>query len=224
MTQVRQLPVVIKRKIPAAKVPFIYARAVTALRECENLNEAKYWNDAADALAAWAKIYQDDKASVAAKRLKLHAYRRMAELAEIIGHTKLDSKRGRLGEGRPRGIHRALADAGLSSSAAARARAIGQVPEPLFRKLVVQSKVPPGIQFLARVGVEHGPRKDVIQSRGQYDFYRRSHEFMKFVRQVDAKELARSIRIDEVPQARRRAIAMAEWLDCFEQYLSGRSI
>lgn len=62
-------------------VPVEYEAACNALAQCVDLDEAKYWSDKADALAAWAKIYRDDRISAQAKRLKLKAYRRMGELA-----------------------------------------------------------------------------------------------------------------------------------------------
>ena len=65
-------------------VPVEYERACTALAECQTIDEAKYWDNKADALAAWAKIYNNDQAGLEAKRLKLHAYRRMGEIAREI--------------------------------------------------------------------------------------------------------------------------------------------
>src|SRR5208282_4621524 len=80
-------------------VPVEYETAITALTECAHLDEAKYWDNKADALAAWAKIYHSDECARKAKMLKMHAYRRMGQLA---------------GELRPKMPVRILQEQGLS--------------------------------------------------------------------------------------------------------------
>src|ERR1700689_1121318 len=65
-------------------VPLEYEEAVKALASCLTFDEAKYWSDKASALAAWAKIYHSHEIDRKAKMLRLHAYRRMAELAQDI--------------------------------------------------------------------------------------------------------------------------------------------
>src|ERR1700722_7297053 len=72
-------------KVPrTVPMPVEYVEACKALAACVTIDEAKRWADKAEALAAWAKIYRSDEASVQAARLKLHAYRRMGKLAEEI--------------------------------------------------------------------------------------------------------------------------------------------
>jgi hypothetical protein len=62
-------------------VPVVYEQAITALAECLSIDDAKLWHDKADALAAWAKIYHSNEVARQARALKLHACRRMGELA-----------------------------------------------------------------------------------------------------------------------------------------------
>jgi hypothetical protein len=65
-----------------------YEEACNALARCVDLDEAKYWSDKADALAAWAKIYHDTKIEDQARKLKAKARRSMALLAEALRPTK----------------------------------------------------------------------------------------------------------------------------------------
>lgn len=72
------------RKITGGRTPHVpveYETAINALVACRSIDEAKYWSDKSDALAAWAKIYHSDKAAREAKALKLWAFRRMGQLA-----------------------------------------------------------------------------------------------------------------------------------------------
>lgn len=82
-----QLPTTVRERMKTIAMPVVYEDACKALVACTTLDEAKYYSDKSDALAAWAKIYKSDEAAMAAKRLKLHAYRRMSELAEEIAAT-----------------------------------------------------------------------------------------------------------------------------------------
>lgn len=69
---------------PADRAPIQYEAAVQALQVCQTIDEARYFDNKAEALAAWAKIYGDDRAATEARRLKLHAYRRIGILAEQL--------------------------------------------------------------------------------------------------------------------------------------------
>ena len=65
-------------------MPVQYEEALKALEACTSLDETTVWSNAADALAAWAQIYRSDEAELKAKRLRLHAYRRMGQLARDL--------------------------------------------------------------------------------------------------------------------------------------------
>ena len=117
-------------------VPVEYETAVRSLQQCVDLNESKYWSDKADALAAWAKIYQNDEALRKAKMLKLHAFRRMGALAGELKPLK------NAAGGRQPGSIRALTDAGLSYNSAIAARRLASVSNKRFDKILEQPKAP----------------------------------------------------------------------------------
>lgn len=121
------------RRVTGGRIPLVpveYENAVKSLVLCLTLDEAKYWDNKADALAAWAKIYRDDKVGLEAKRLKLHAYRRMGQLAHAI---KIAA---RATPGRLPGAVAALVREGLSKPAANAASKIAKLPAADFQRIV----------------------------------------------------------------------------------------
>lgn len=86
----KKLPVVVREKVDASRLPVQYDEAVKALAACTTIDESKHWADKAEALAAWAKVYKDDQVAIEARRLKLHAYRRMGELAQELEKQRVE--------------------------------------------------------------------------------------------------------------------------------------
>lgn len=109
-----------------AVLPVEYDRALQALAACTKVDEARTWDNKADALAAWAKIYRSDQASLLAQRLKLHAYRRMGQLAEELT-PKFPNQPG------PRAL---LLSEGLSMSQASAARCLARMPPRRFERVL----------------------------------------------------------------------------------------
>ena len=127
-------------------VPVEYEAACKALQACIDIDEAKYWADKADALAAWAKVYRDDKVGRQAKQLKLLAYRRIGELARELrpqgsaGSGKIiDGKKLR---GRLKGPKSLLREHGMPSGLANAATRLSRLPKSKFDEIVNQP-VPP---------------------------------------------------------------------------------
>ena len=112
-------------------VPVEFEAACKALAACREIDEAKYWSDKASALAAWAKIYHSTKVTREARLLKLHAYRRMAELAADI--------KGRGRKGRVRDI---LVEEGLSKTEARQAEGVGRASKEDFERAVASERPP----------------------------------------------------------------------------------
>lgn len=114
-----------------ALVPVEFEEAVKALAACREIDEAKYWSDKASALAAWAKIYHSTKVSREARLLKLHAYRRMAELAADIKAAR--------GQGRVRDV---LSEQGLSVTEARQIEGVGRASREAFDRAVNAANPP----------------------------------------------------------------------------------
>lgn len=122
---------------PTPIIPVQYDTAVRALAECVSLDEAKLWSDKADALAAWSKIYSHDEAGIAAKRLKLHAYRRIGLLAaELRPQRHNDSGRKLPG---PKSL---LREHGFPPVTQHKIGVIAKLPQAKFDALITGENVP----------------------------------------------------------------------------------
>jgi hypothetical protein len=117
-------------------VPVEYEQAVTALQACISLDETKYWDAKADALAAWARIYRNDDAGRKAKMLKIHAYRRMGLLAQELNPRRSTAATGGRGSVPGSGPRSLLLQNGLTVAQADAARVISKLPERSFNKLL----------------------------------------------------------------------------------------
>lgn len=131
------VPVPNVSKLNHSQVPVVYEEACRAVVACTTINEAKYWSDKADALSAWAKIYNEDKVTIEAKRLKLHAYRRMAELADEI----MPSWRAERGF-RCASVPIILKDYGIPEGQARIIGRIGELPASKVKQAIDQKKPP----------------------------------------------------------------------------------
>lgn len=170
------------------------------------MDEAKYYSDKADALAAWAKIFRSNEAALEAKRLKLHAYRRMSQLAEQLR----PMPRGGNGGMKP-GPSALLQEYGLSRPAANAARRIGKIPERSFEKLVASPNPPSPTRLWVTSGAG---------SSAWHEFNLIGPVKMRsFCRRYPAKDMARALTKDEAVKAREIVREVIEWLDAFDQAL-----
>ena len=206
-----KIPTFITEKIRDAIVPVKYDIAVRALVACQNIHEAKLYADKADALAAWAKIYQDDQVRIEARRLKLHAYRRMGTLARELqpGSGLINS-----GGSMP-GLLAKLKEFGLSRHNACAASAISKISDKEFRKAIESVTPLTPSAFLRRYPGSSDAWKTIVGQRTSEGL----QNFCAFCRKHEPKLLARSLTLSEAKKAKLMATDATEWLDTFDQYL-----
>lgn len=218
------LPTHVVAKVPDAILPVEYTAAVNAIAKCRTIDDAKFWSDKSDALAAWAKIYQNAEAEKEAKRLKLHAFRRMNDLAnEIQPRTYLRGP-GTKGKAQQDGPRALLRKHGLSETQAQHIRRIGQIPQPRFDALISSDK-PPGITKASTLGRgalakarTSAAWRELVDGRmtGSISLTR----FVRaFCQHQSAKDLAHGLLPGEVKAARKLCAQAMEWLDEFERFL-----
>ena len=202
------LPTYIEEKVSQAIVPIKYDVAVKALMACRNIDDAKYFADQSEALAAWAKIYTDETAKIEAKRLKLHAYRRMGILAREL---KLKQGGAKLGT--------TLGAVGLSSAQIGVASCLAKIPNKKFKKAMTVLPVPAMSSFTLKLrGTTDGWKALSGHAVGSSSSNSIT-AFRVFTRKFEPKTLAKSLAPDEAKRARDIAVELIEWLDTFEQYL-----
>lgn len=207
------------RKITGGRTPLVpveYEQAVKALQACLTLDEARYWSNKADALAAWAKIWHNDQAGAESKRLKLHAYRRMGELAyELRPNLGTGGQRNRNGhKGTVPGAPSLLIDNGLTKASATAAVKLARMSSKEFQQLIGGPRPPaPLVVLTQRRGGSESWKLMVYQPGANIARCR------TFCRGHDPKKLALGLLDDEVRKARDMVVEIAEWLDAFEQAL-----
>lgn len=199
-------------------VPVEYESAVKALMECSTLDEAKYWDNKSDALAAWAKIYHNDEALLQAKKLKLHAYRRMGELANEIR----PPRSGGGINGRPKGASSLLVESGLTRPQATDALRISRATPKEFSDSMARGM---GVTRTAEQFRGRGLNVANISTDDWQWLYKSNGVGAKLsiarsaMRQRAPRVVAAGIATHEIAQARTLVIEIQEWLDEFEQYL-----
>jgi hypothetical protein len=180
-------------------VPVQYETAVKMLAECLTLDEAKLWDAKSDALAAWAKIYRDDEVTRKAKALKLHAYRRMGQLAAELRPHKVTEK------GRSPGPFSLLLESGMSRTAAESATALGRMSKRDFAKAINNPKAP-----ITIVRITNAANPDYTR------FTHSAQNLRSITRQHTAAQMAaivKALSVGEKDTAKRLCADISEWLD-----------
>lgn len=201
-----------KMPVKQVKLPVIYEDALRDLVACQTLDEAKYFSDKAEALAAWAKIYKSDQAAVEARRLKLHAYRRMGQIAaELRPSHRIPNKHG--GMQWADGPTSLLRESGLSGGTADLVSRISKADQNDFNVAVNLPRPPSPTGFYRKMSTGSEGWKKCFGVGGSLGSTR------GWIRANDPKELARSLSSDEATKARALVRPIQDWLDEFEQYL-----
>jgi hypothetical protein len=202
-TAIAKLPAIAQSTRP---VPVQYSKAIKAIAACRSFDEARDWSDKADALAAWSKIYRDDKIGREAKALKLHAYRRMGQLAAAL--------RPRKGTGRGSvGAQSLLEEEGFSKSRASSIVKIGKMEEEPFQAIANSSK-PPSPSVLVHQKLRPNPE--------WASFSHRMSMFLSGMRQASPRDVAANLSDREAQAALKQCREMLFWLVPFHDDLKAR--
>jgi hypothetical protein len=190
---------------PKPALPVQYDAAVKALQECLQIDDAKLWADKADALAAWAKVYRDDVIGRQARQLKLHAYRKMGELAGELRPGGFGGRRGSLPG--PRSL---LLEQGLPRHAALAARTLVKLDEKTFNTLL-ERKCPPSP---LRV------RKELLgATRWTSPIFSAARDGLVQLRKYAPAVLAAELQGEVAVRARTTAREIINWFTEFEKHL-----
>lgn len=204
-------------------LPLEYETACTALEACTTLDEAKYWDNKADALAAWAKIYHNDEAASAARRVKLHAYRRLGELALELKPKKPDGRgtKGRIvkGEG-AKGAKSLLKESGMKQVHAEQALFLATQPRKRFDDAIKQERPPTPATFYVTSTKKRSDAWDSLyRGVNGYGMMR----ILEFIRNNDAASVVARLSPDECAKAKALAVEINEWFDELERCASSRT-
>ena len=140
-------------------IPISYQKAVSAIQECDAIDEAKDWADKMSALALYYKQSKDKTLEKYAKRIKYRAKRRMGELLKqfdakgkrndlelsTVTDTKLTQKE-------------VSENIGLSKRQKDQSVRLSNIPEATFNEMVESENVPTLTQ-LAELGIKKNKTK-----------------------------------------------------------------
>lgn len=183
-----------------------YEAATTALRECLEFDDVKYWDNLADAYAAWGKINRSDEVIRLGKALKLKAAQRMGEIAIQI----------RPGRGRGRykpGANSVLREQGMKAHEAQICTGLARMSKGIVDKAASSAK-PPSPAALY-VGTTKSDWTQFTRSAG----WAHMRVEMQRTKPSDAALMAKGSQ--DISRVRDQAIAMNEWLDDFIARLPG---
>lgn len=203
------VPVVLGNNTPP---PIVYQEAVRALAACRSLDEAKYWDNKADALAAWAKIYADDTVQREARALKLHAYRRMGQLADSL---RIQAPRGTLRGGTTKGSHSLLQEHGISKDKATQMLRLGRASEERFAALTDANR-PPSPSVATGLKLRPNPAWAILRNKMAI--------LMSAARRTNPKEIVATLTAKEIESADAIYNDLIEWLDLFGGAIEQRQL
>jgi hypothetical protein len=200
---------IIERRVP---LPVIYEDACRALVKCSTIEEAKYFADKAEALEAWSKIYKSDEAFSAARRLKLHAFRRIGDISSELrpnAIVKVHLSKGRILHRRTPGPLSLLMEKGFSDSVAKTIRRVSSIEKNKFDAALAMDKPPtPTMLVTARKRGASEPYLRFVGGRLISAIY--------FCRKNPVADFIGGLSDSEIAQVRRSTVEIFEWLDEFE--------
>lgn len=203
--------------IANAPLPETYEAAKSALATCERIDECQDWANKAEALAAYARMSDDDTLRKLADRIQARAVRRAGQLLRQID-----------GRGRPKNNggapvisqRQAASDARLSPDQQLQAVRVSKVDESTFNA-AVESDDPPTVTALA----EQGKKSRITIDRPEN--FEAATKVIGAIRRCVAafKEHEPEFVIDgigktEVAEMREAVTVMDTWLDRFIVQLS----
>lgn len=190
-------------------IPVCYETACKALAECLSIDEAKLWNDRAEALAAWAKIYHDNDATRKAKALRLHAFRRMGKISE-------DLAKGRESTSPTApGARFILRNHGLNNNDADSCIRLARARAATFNQAVNAKRPPAPGSFAKKV-------RDTDLTDMAVTLKRAFVEAVPFCKGNSAKSVFSALSSHDLEKMNERLTVVYEWLDEFNLLASKR--
>lgn len=162
MNAVLKKPLISNEIVKRTPMPLVYEEACKALANVSTVLDAKYFADKADALAVWAKIYRSDEADLQSRRLKLHAFRKMGDLAVQMRPARKSLGTGG-GSGSSPGAISLLVENGLRRGQASDALNISRLSRDKFDNGILKPR-PPSVHQLAVEGRGNGMGKPMSSS------------------------------------------------------------
>jgi hypothetical protein len=188
----------------------VYEQAVYAIRACSTILEAQHWNDKAEALAAWSKIYADERVEQEARSLKLHAYRQIGRLADQMRQCEPRGKGYRKVGGSTKGARSLLMEHGIGAAKAQQMITIARVPDVRFQSFVNRPK-PPSPSVLTSQELRPNPAWSKFSNRLSI--------FLSCARRTDSDDLVVGLDKKQIESAKTMAKEAMDFLGDLQERL-----
>jgi hypothetical protein len=143
--------------LPNARLPVAYQEATQALAVCERVDECREWANKAEAIAAYARMADDETLLKTAVRIKARAIKRCGELLQQFQVGPQGGRpRKNAGGASPVSQAEAGRQAGMSPDQIKDSVRVANVPDDDFERLV-ESDDPPSVTQLAELGKTSRP-------------------------------------------------------------------
>lgn len=200
-------------------IPIEYEEACKSLAACRTIDDAKYFSDKADALATWAKIYNVDEAGIESRKLKLHAFKRIGDLArELRPSLGCGNRAGNSKRGTPPGPRALLMrEHGMAPHNANAAISVSQLSKKKFDDAVNSPRPPSPNFFIKKFARQTSESWNALI--GEQGGGLGLSGFRAFCAKHNPKDIARGLTPEESKKASEMVLQAIEWLDTFDQYL-----
>jgi hypothetical protein len=191
-------------------LPVPYETAIRCIRECLTIDDAKYWDNFTDAQAAWAKIHHDDELLRLSKVLKLHASRRMGQLARRDAEPVRSLGRGKGKRGGPMQVFRAY---GVEKRIADAAIKLSSITQAEFSTLCERRNPPSPMSAANNLYL-------LARGTDSWRAYAQSGHIRPAAiasRRLPSKAMAKGMSPDELKIAVKEIQELADWCDEFLQ-------
>jgi hypothetical protein len=218
--------------IANARLPQAYENAKIALADCASIDECQTWADQAEALAAYAKMAEDDVLRKTCDRIQARAIRRMGELLKQIDPAR-GANQNIVGDTPHKVLTRkqAAKDAGLSTDQMKQAIRVATVPAASF-EAQVDSDTPPTVTALAEQGTAKRPSPPVVEAvpvpktrpvgfAAATSLIGTVEDFASFCKSQNPEIVAAAVMSHEVTDVRDHVATIDAWLDRFVVNLKG---
>jgi len=144
------------------KLPESYEAAKKAIAQCAELDECAHWIDKAAAMAACARIAEDDAMLKDAMRIQARAVRQLGELIKLVPTAQGQRSELHVGGVRKSPRRQAIDGAGISERRATTAQRVANVPREIFDEQI-EAANPPTVSALAKQGTQPRPQPTNVE-------------------------------------------------------------
>jgi hypothetical protein len=195
-------------------IPVSYQKAVTAIKECDAIDEAKDWADKMSALALYYKQSKDKTLEDYAKRIRIRAERRMGELLRQFDGRPNNAQKQSTADHTLISQKETAEDIGLSKWQKDQSIRLSNIPEETFNEMVESENVPT-LSQLAELGTKKTVKVVNQNNKDSWKVNERLKEIAKLLKEYDAIYTIEGMDQDLIESTVKTISEIENWFDTF---------